>query len=510
MSKYILMVFAAACSYGILSSLVKLSYAAGFNAAQVSFVQALLGAGVLWLIILLQKKKPSPISARNLMLLLLTGSAIGLTTFLYYLSVKYIPASIAIIILMQFTWITVLLDWYLLKNAPGARLLISIACILIGTVLATGGMEATKALSLKGICIAFASALLYALYIVANSRVAKEIPSIKRSAISVSGAAISILLVNGHQLAGGLPVSIDLFKWTGMLALFGTIIPPVLFAKGIPKIGASVSSVLMVAEMPVAILCAALLLKEPINGIQWAGIGLMLCAIIYLNLKSRQKIPVREKSASFREKSSSAKGLLFCNFTSSITTKTIQKLNTMKTFTVPARENVTEANQAIFDTLKKKLGKVPNLFATMAYSKNALSSYLALSGAPSSLTAKEKEVVNLAVSQANGCEYCLAAHTAIGKLNGFTDEQILEIRSGAVSFDARYNALAALAKSFVENFGKASEDAVNNFFEVGFTNENLVDTIILIGDKTITNYLYAVTNIPVDFPAAPALPETVA
>ncbi|MBO9201011.1 MULTISPECIES: carboxymuconolactone decarboxylase family protein [Niastella] len=182
----------------------------------------------------------------------------------------------------------------------------------------------------------------------------------------------------------------------------------------------------------------------------------------------------------------------------------------MKTFTVPARENVTEANQAIFDTLKKKLGKVPNLFATMAYSKNALGTYLALSGGPSSLTAKEKEVVNLAVSQANNCDYCLAAHSAIGKLNGFTDEQLLEIRSGVVSFDAKYNALAALSKSFVENFGKASEEAVNNFFEVGYTNENLVDAIILIGDKTITNYLYAVTQIPVDFPAAPALSATVA
>jgi drug/metabolite transporter (DMT)-like permease len=283
------MVFAGACSYGILSSLVKLSYAAGFNAAQVSFVQALLGAGVLWLLVLLQEKKPSPIAATNRMLLLLTGTAIGLTTFLYYLSVKYIPASIAIIILMQFTWITVLLDWYLLKNAPGARLLIAIACILIGTVLATGGIHAAKALSVKGICIAFASALLYAFYIVANSKVAKEIPSIKRSAFTVSGAALSILLVNCHQLAGGLPLSIDLFKWTGLLALFGTIIPPVLFAKGIPKIGASVSSVLMVAEMPVAIVCSALLLKEPIHGIQWIGIVLMLCAIIYLNLRSRQK-----------------------------------------------------------------------------------------------------------------------------------------------------------------------------------------------------------------------------
>jgi len=507
MSKYILLVFAGACSYGILSSLVKLSYAEGFNAAQVSFVQALLGTLVLWVIVLLQHKNPSPIAARNWLFLLLTGAAIGLTTFLYYLSVKYIPASIAIIILMQFTWITVLLDWFLLKNTPGIRLLISIAGILVGTVLATGGLEATTALSFKGSCIAFASALLYAFYIVANSKVTKEIPSIKRSAITVSGAAASILLVNYHQFTGGLPLTIGFFKWTGLLALFGTIIPPVLFAKGIPKIGASVSSVLMVAEMPVAILCAALLLKEPIHTIQWAGIALMLSAIIYLN---RQKSPVREKSASIREKRPFPEGHFVCNFTSSTTTKTNQKLNTMKTFTVPSRENVTEANQAIFDTLKKKIGKVPNLYATMAYSKNALGAYLSLSGGPSSLTAKEKEVVNLAVSQANGCEYCLSAHTAIGKLNGFTDEQLLEIRSGAVSFDAKYNALAALSKSFVENFGKASEEAVNNFFEVGYTNENLVDTILLIGDKTITNYLYAVTKIPLDFPAAPALPATVA
>jgi drug/metabolite transporter (DMT)-like permease len=289
MSKYILLVFAGACSYGILSSLVKLSYAEGFNAAEVSFVQALLGAGVLWVIVFLQEKKTSAISAKNWTLLLLTGAAIGLTTFLYYLSVKYIPASIAIIFLMQFTWITVLFDWYLLKNKPKARLLIAIVCILAGTILATGGMAATTALSFKGICIAFASALLYALYIVANSKVGKEIPSIKRSAITVTGAAASILIINCYQLAGGLPLNLDFFKWTGLLALFGTIIPPVLFAKGIPKIGASVSSVIMVAEMPVAIICASLLLKEQIHCMQWVGIVIMLCAIVYLNMHSGNK-----------------------------------------------------------------------------------------------------------------------------------------------------------------------------------------------------------------------------
>jgi drug/metabolite transporter (DMT)-like permease len=294
MSKYILMVFTGACSYGILSTLVKLSYKDGFTAAQVSFVQAVLGALVLWSLVITQKKNSSnkqaaKISLRTWLLLLNTGAAIGLTTFLYYLSVKYIPASIAIIILMQFTWITVLLDWLLLKNAPGLRLFIAIICVLIGTVLATGGIDLAKSLSFKGICIAFASALLYAVYIVANSKTGAAIAPVKRSAIMVTGAAAGIFIVNCHNLTCGIPYSVSFFKWICLLALFGTIIPPLLFAVGIPKIGASVSSVLMVAEMPVAIICASVLLHESIHGIQWAGIFLMLCAIVYLNLNSRVK-----------------------------------------------------------------------------------------------------------------------------------------------------------------------------------------------------------------------------
>jgi len=181
----------------------------------------------------------------------------------------------------------------------------------------------------------------------------------------------------------------------------------------------------------------------------------------------------------------------------------------MKTFTVPTREEVSPANQVLFDTLQKKLGKVPNLYAAMAYSENALNAYLTLQSSRSSLTAKEKEIINLVTSQVNDCEYCLAAHTAIGKLNGFTDNHILEIRTGSISFNSKFNALAALTKSFVENSGKADPAIVNNFFEAGYTKENLVDTIVLIGDKVITNYLHQVTKVPVDFPAAPALEEAV-
>jgi uncharacterized peroxidase-related enzyme len=177
----------------------------------------------------------------------------------------------------------------------------------------------------------------------------------------------------------------------------------------------------------------------------------------------------------------------------------------MKTFEVPTRDEVSPANQTIFDTLKKKLGKVPNSYAFMANSENGLATYLALSNAKSSLSIKEKEVINLTVSEINGCHYCTSAHTVIGKLNGFTDEQILEIRGGGVSFDVKLDALAQFVKSASSNQGKVSQKALDDFFAAGYTNENLVDTIMIIAERTFSNYLNAIVDVPIDFPIAPQI-----
>ena len=178
----------------------------------------------------------------------------------------------------------------------------------------------------------------------------------------------------------------------------------------------------------------------------------------------------------------------------------------MTTFNVPARDQVSPANQALFDKLKKGLGMVPNLYAALALSEHALGSYLALQDAKSSLTGKAREVVNLVVSEVNRCEYCLAAHTVIGKMHGFTDEQVLEIRSGRAGFDPKLDALARLTRSLVSERGHADPALVDAFFAAGWSKENLIDTIVIVGDKTITNYLHAITRVPLDFPAAPRLP----
>ncbi|MCH9659686.1 MAG: carboxymuconolactone decarboxylase family protein [Bacteroidetes bacterium] len=177
----------------------------------------------------------------------------------------------------------------------------------------------------------------------------------------------------------------------------------------------------------------------------------------------------------------------------------------MNTFNVPTRDQVNETNQGIFDNLKGQLGFVPNLYATYAHSDTALENYLSFSGAKTSLSAKEKEVVNLAVSQVNNCNYCLSAHTAIGKMNGFTEDQILELRGGTASFDEKLNSLAALAKDITENRGRASEHAVTNFLNAGYNKGNLIDTIVQVGEKTISNYVHNLTQAPIDFPVAQPL-----
>lgn len=177
----------------------------------------------------------------------------------------------------------------------------------------------------------------------------------------------------------------------------------------------------------------------------------------------------------------------------------------MKTFPIPTREQVSPANQAIFDNLTKMIGHVPNLFATFAHSDNALSNYLTLQNGKSSLRGKEREVVNLVVSQVNKCLYCLSAHTAIGKMQGFTNEQVLEIRRAEISFDPKLDALAKLVKSIAENQGHADHQFVENFYAAGYNEGSLVDVVMAVGDKIITNYLFALTQVPIDWPAVPEL-----
>lgn len=143
----------------------------------------------------------------------------------------------------------------------------------------------------------------------------------------------------------------------------------------------------------------------------------------------------------------------------------------MALFAIPTHATVSSSNQTLFNQLKKGLGMVPNLYATLAHSETALGNYLILQNTKSSITGKAREVVNLVVSQVNRCEYCLAAHTVIGGMVGFTSDQIHEIRQGRASFDIKLDALARLVRNIATERGHADQALVDAFLDAGWTHK---------------------------------------
>lgn len=279
------MVLIGGAMYGTMSSFVKLSYSRGYNAAELAFFQALLAAITLGLCLLLSHKtKRQKIGIENVTSLLITGGTIGLTNYFYYQSVSFISASLAIVILMQFTWFCLLLEWIFFKKMPGRMEIITITFIIAGTVLAGDLLHnGATVFSWKGFLFALASSLTYAVYIVANSRTGKNVSWLPKSTLIMTGSAIAIFMVNSNTIITSVHFSYEFVFIAIFLAVAGTAVPTALFAAAIPKVGAGISSILMTIELPVAIICAGLILNERISAVQVTGILILLIAIATMN-----------------------------------------------------------------------------------------------------------------------------------------------------------------------------------------------------------------------------------
>lgn len=178
----------------------------------------------------------------------------------------------------------------------------------------------------------------------------------------------------------------------------------------------------------------------------------------------------------------------------------------MANIQVPNEAQVDQKSQTIFGQLKKQLGSVPNLYATIGYSSNTLEQFLNFSGPAGKQTFSNSEIeaIKLAVSEVNECAYCLAAHTALGKMNGFSEEETIELRTGTVA-NPRLKAITQLAGSIAQNRGHAKPKYVEQFFTAGFNEGGLIDLIAVVTAVTFTNYVHGSTKVPVDFPQAPVL-----
>jgi AhpD family alkylhydroperoxidase len=177
----------------------------------------------------------------------------------------------------------------------------------------------------------------------------------------------------------------------------------------------------------------------------------------------------------------------------------------MPRLTVVEPTQTTGRVKEIFDGPLK--GKNLNIFKGMANSAALLDGYLGLSAAltQASLNQREQEVVQLAVVQAANCDYCTAAHTAIGKGAGLTEDQLLGARRGHIESDPRLGALARFAAALYEKRGDVSDADLAQFRAAGFTDQHIGEVVVVFAQATLTSTFNHINHTPVDFPTPPAL-----
>ena len=159
--------------------------------------------------------------------------------------------------------------------------------------------------------------------------------------------------------------------------------------------------------------------------------------------------------------------------------------------------------KTIYDDMKSKLGKVPNIFQHMGNSPAALTAFLTFNQSLSklSLPSKLREQIALIVGQENKCGYCLSAHSTIGKGAGLTDDEIERSRKGESS-DAKTNAILHFAKEVVDKRGHIADSDVETLKKAGVTDAEVVEIILVIGVNTFTNYFNHIVDPKIDFPLA--------
>ena len=164
-------------------------------------------------------------------------------------------------------------------------------------------------------------------------------------------------------------------------------------------------------------------------------------------------------------------------------------------------------SQPLLAAVKKQIGAVPNMFRTFAHSPAALEGYLGLNSALArgALDAATGERIALAVAEVNGCGYCLAAHTYLGKNVAKLSDSEIEASRGGTSADSRAAAAVAFAARIVADRGHVGSDQIDAVRSAGFTDAEIVEIVAHVALNTLTNYLNEVAGTSVDFPMAPAL-----
>lgn len=290
----VLLVLIGAGSYGAGASVYKLAIEDGWGATHLTFQQVLSGAALLWLAMgmrgarkLLGVRRPSsPLSrgeasVRRHWLKLTAIGIVGLalTTLFYNEALARIDASLAIVLLFQFTWITILLESIRRRAWPTRAEGLAMLCIAAGTILAVGLLEHDlSAIDGVGAIYGLLSAVTYSLFFFLTDFLPPSMDAIGKSSVMSTASLAFVTLLHwpgAFDWDGGWSI----VGWGLLLGLLNTALPFFCFNAGIPKLGGGLAALLGSMELPAAVVTAFLLLGEPLTGWQGAGIALILVGI---------------------------------------------------------------------------------------------------------------------------------------------------------------------------------------------------------------------------------------
>lgn len=288
-----LFVFLGACCYGVLSTIVKLAYSKGYEFKEVLFSQYFFGWLILLLLVLLFSRKKS--TFKQFIRLVFVGFFTCLTGIFYYLSLQSIPASIAVVLLFQFTWMGVIIEAIAERTLPSRDTVVSVLVLFIGTILAGGIIGVDADLNLAGMGLGLLSAFTFSMFIFFSGRVETKMSPINRTFYISSGALILLLCVFSPKVLVDGSLGDGIWKYGILLGGLGVVLAVFLFAMGAPHLNTGLATILGAGELPVAIIASVIILHEQVTALQWIGIVIILIGIMIPQMRHFiRKKPNRE------------------------------------------------------------------------------------------------------------------------------------------------------------------------------------------------------------------------
>jgi len=283
----LLIIFAASC-YGILSTIIKLAIQDGYTAAEAVTSQYFVGFFIALLIFAVVRRKIPKFGGG--MTLLLAGLFTATTGTVYGQAIEYMPASLAVVMLFQFTWVGMLFDCIAKRRLPKRIEVISLLFLFGGTILAAGIIDADlSGIPWQGWAWGMASAVSFASFVMINSRQVEGMDTETRLLFTSFFAAVAIFFFQTPEIVwNGTLFSGSLWIYGLILGLFGIVIPIYLFSIAVPKVGTAMTSILSAAELPVAVTASVILLSEALTMFQVIGIIIIVIGMTLPTIAQRR------------------------------------------------------------------------------------------------------------------------------------------------------------------------------------------------------------------------------